>query len=466
MKTIFNKLLISVVSTVLMSITSFASAADFKLPKYEKMVLKNGLTIYLMQQDEVPLVDVVAIVKAGAVSDTKAGLAQVTASNLLLGTKSLDRQAFQEKLDFIGAQTSSNATLEYTVMSASLASKDIDTVIPILRDALLNPAFDQVEFAQQKSRYLANLDRQKESPRSKVGQFFNALLYGDHAYANSVSGTVDSVQTIELDDVKTFHKQWFSPRNSAVIVTGDIDPKDMAKKLKVLFGEWEGEKVLANVNSILPVPKEATVLLVNKSDATESTFLIGGPGIKRSNPDFVAVSVVNTILGGRFTSWLNDELRVNSGLTYGARSSFSSNKDGGSFAISTFTKTETTTEAIDLALKTYARLWEQGIDAATLDSAKAYVKGQFPPRYETSSDIAFLLAEMFVYEFDESFIDTFTQQVNKLTVERSKDVIANYFPKQKMQFVIVGKAADIKERVKQYGKIIEVDIKDNSINFD
>lgn len=466
MKTIFNKLLISVVSTVLMSITSFASAVDFKLPKYEKMVLKNGLTIYLMQQDEVPLVDVVAIVKAGAVSDTKAGLAQVTASNLLLGTKSLDRQAFQEKLDFIGAQTSSSATLEYTVMSASLASKDIDTVIPILRDALLNPAFDQVEFAQQKSRYLANLERQKESPRSKVGQFFNALLYGDHAYANSVSGTVDSVQTIELDDVKTFHKQWFSPRNSAVIVTGDIDPKDMAKKLKVLFGEWEGEKVLANVNSILPVPKEATVLLVNKSDATESTFLIGGPGIKRSNPDFVAVSVVNTILGGRFTSWLNDELRVNSGLTYGARSSFSSNKDGGSFAISTFTKTETTTEAIDLALKTYARLWEQGIDAATLDSAKAYVKGQFPPRYETSSDIAFLLAEMFVYEFDESFIDTFTQQVNKLTVERSKDVIANYFPKQKMQFVIVGKAADIKERVKQYGKIIEVDIKDNSINFD
>lgn len=465
MRMIFNKLLISLVSTVLMSITSFASAADFKLPKYEKMVLKNGLTIYLMQQDEVPLVDVVAIVKAGAVSDTKAGLAQVTASNLLLGTTSLDRQAFQEKLDFIGAQTSSSATLEYTVMSASLASKDIDTVLPILRDALLNPAFDQVEFEQQKSRYLANLERQKESPRSKVGQFFNALLYGDHAYANSVSGTVDSVQTIELDDVKIFHKQWFSPRNSAVIITGDIDPKGMAKKLKELFGKWEGEKILADVSSTLPAPKEPTVLLVNKSDATESTFLIGGPGIKRSNPDFVAVSVVNTILGGRFTSWLNDELRVNSGLTYGARSSFSSNKEGGSFVISTFTKTETTTNAIDLALKTYARLWEQGIDAATLDSAKAYVKGQFPPRYETSSDIAFLLAEMFVYEFDESFINTFTQQVNKLNVERSKDVITNYFPKENMQFVIVGKAADIKESVKQYGNIIEVDIKDNSINI-
>jgi predicted Zn-dependent peptidase len=466
MKTIFNKLLITVVSTSLFSLANFTSAAEFTLPEYEKMVLKNGLTIYLMKQDEVPLVDVVAIVKAGAVSDDKAGVAQMTASNLLLGTASLNRQAFQEKLDFIGAQTSSSAALEYSVLSASLASKDIDTVLPILRDVLLNPGFNQAEFDQQKSRYLAGLKRQKESPRAKVGQFFNALLYADHAYANPVGGNIDSVQSITLDDVKAFHEKWFNPGNSAIIVTGDIEPEAMAKKLKGLFGEWEGEKVMAKVSSTLPAPKQANVLLVNKSDATESTFLIGGPGIKRSNSDLVAVSVINTILGGRFTSWLNDELRVNSGLTYGARSSFSSNKEGGSFAISTFTKTETTTEAIDLALKTYAKLWQQGIDTATLDSAKSYVKGQFPPRYETSSDIAFLLAEMFVYDFDESFINTFTQQVNKLDVERSKELIAKYFAKENMQFAIVGKADDIRENIRQYGKLIEADIKDNSINLD
>jgi predicted Zn-dependent peptidase len=128
---------------------------------------------------------------------------------------------------------------------------------------------------------------------------------------------------------------------------------------------------------------------VSKSDTTVSTFLIGGPGIKRSNSDFVAVS--------------------------------------------TFTKTGTTTDAIDLALKTYAKLWQQGIDTATFDSAKSYVKGQFPARYETSSDIAFLLAEMFVYDFDESFINSFTQQVNKLDVDRSKEVfvhvcVALYLP--------------------------------------
>lgn len=465
MKTIFKMLLTSVILTTLTGFSSATNAADFTLPKYEKMVLGNGLTVYLMKQDEVPLVDVVAIVKAGAVSDGKAGLAQMAASNLLLGTKSLSREAFQEKLDFIGAQTSTGADLEYSYLNASLASKDIDTVLPLLRDVLINPAFDKTEFEQQKARYLADLERQKESPRAKVGAFFNALLYQEHAYANNVGGNVESVQSITLENVKDFHSKWFSPKNSAVIVTGDIDPKAMAKKLKKLFGEWKGKAISANVSAELPQPSESTVLLVNKSDATESTFVIGGPGIKRSNPDFVAVSVVNTILGGRFTSWLNDELRVNTGLTYGARSGFSANKQGGSFTISTFTKTSTTTDAIDLALKTYAKLWQQGIDADTLNSAKSYVKGQFPPRYETSSDIAFLLGEMFVYDFDESFINTFTQQVNKLTVERSKEVIAKYFPQKNMQFVIIGKADEIREKVKQYGKLIEADIKDNTITL-
>jgi predicted Zn-dependent peptidase len=466
MKTIFNRIILSLTAASLFGIVTIANAAEFTLPKYEKMTLKNGLTVYLMKQDEVPLVDVVAIVKAGAINDDKAGLAQLTASNLLLGTRALPRQELQEKLDFIGAETSSAAALEYSVLSASLASKDIDTVMPLLRDILLTPAFEQAEFDQEKARYLAGLERQKESPRAKVGQFFNALLYAEHPYANSLSGNVESVENISLDDVKAFHKTWFSPNNSALIVTGDIEPKLMAKQVKKLFGEWQGDEITAVAKKALSKPSEAKVLLVNKSDASESTFVIGGPGIKRSNKDFVAVSVVNTILGGRFTSWLNDELRVNSGLTYGAGSRFSSNKDGGSFVISTFTKTATTTDAIDLALKTYSNLWLKGIDEETLESAKSYVKGQFPPRYETSSDIAFLLAEMFVYDFDESFINSFTQQVNKLSVERSKKVIANYFPKENLQFVIVGKADEIRDSVKQYGKLIEADIKDNTVSLD
>jgi predicted Zn-dependent peptidase len=139
-------------------------------------------------------------------------------------------------------------------------------------------------------------------------------------------------------------------------------------------------------------------------------------GIRRDNPDFVAIDVVNTVFGGRFTSWLNDELRVNSGLTYGARSGFAPLKNSGTFSISTFTATKTTEATLDKALRVLDSLHKKGIDEKTLASAKNYVKGQFPPKYETASQLAGLLTQMFWYGFDESFINNFQANVDGLTV--------------------------------------------------
>jgi zinc protease len=152
-------------------------------------------------------------------------------------------------------------------------------------------------------------------------------------------------------------------------------------------------------------------------------------------------------------------------LTYGASSRFTSMKEAGSFAISTFTKTSTTIEAIDLALLTYDRLWQEGIDNATLASAKAYVKGQFPPKYETSANLNSLLADMFVFGFDEQFIDTFVDQVESVSIARSKDIINQYFPRKNLQFVVIGQAQVIRDDLKKYGKIIEVNIKDVNITL-
>jgi len=168
---------------------------------------------------------------------------------------------------------------------------------------------------------------------------------------------------------------------------------------------------------------------------------------------------VNTILGGRFTSWLNDALRVNSGLTYGAVSRFSRYKYAGTFGIYTFTKSSTTIPAIDMALNVLDSLHKNGINEEILASAKAYVKGEFPPDYESAGALARLLTDMFVYNFDENFINTFQSKVDGLTVAQAKNIIATYFPKDKLQFVLVGKASDIKDQVKKYGEISEKQIK-------
>jgi predicted Zn-dependent peptidase len=238
----------------------------------------------------------------------------------------------------------------------------------------------------------------------------------------------------------------------------------MKAKLKSLFEGWAKGTPPANLASA-PVAsnKEARVLLVNKADAKETTFIIGGPGVPRSHPDYVAMEVINTAFGGRFTSWLNDELRVNTGLTYGAGSSFTRLKNAGTFQISTFTATKNTEAAISKALEVVNKLHSAGLDEKTLTSAKNYVKGGFPPRYETSGQLAGLLTQMFWYGFDESFINNFQKNVDELTVPKAKEIVSKYFPKENLQFIMIGKADDIRTIAGKYGKVTEVQIKDEVV---
>nr|MCU0332944.1 insulinase family protein [Ignavibacteriaceae bacterium]MCU0407238.1 insulinase family protein [Ignavibacteriaceae bacterium] len=181
-----------------------------------------------------------------------------------------------------------------------------------------------------------------------------------------------------------------------------------------------------------------------------------------NNENQTQLDVINTILGGRFTSWLNDELRVNAGLTYGARSRFAQYKLTGTFYISTFTQTKNTEAAIDLALKTYNRLFEKGIDEETLLSAKNYVKGQFPPDYETAGSLAGFLAQKYIYGLDDSVINNFENEVNGLTVDKANELIKKYFPKENLQFVLIGRADEIRDVVSKYGKVTEKNIDEDS----
>jgi predicted Zn-dependent peptidase len=235
----------------------------------------------------------------------------------------------------------------------------------------------------------------------------------------------------------------------------------MKAMISKMFGSWKNAGVSATNLAAYPIKpiENARVLLVNKEDARETTFLIGALGIRRDNPDYVAVEVINTVFGGRFTSWLNDELRVNSGLTYGARSSFIALKNSGTFAISTFTAVNTTQPTLEKAMQVLDRLHTQGIDENTLASAKNYVKGQFPPRYETTGELAALMTQMFWYGFNESFINDFQKNVDGLSLARSKEIINKYFPKDKLQYLLIGKSSEIKKIAEKYGPIVEKDIK-------
>jgi len=461
-----KNLLQTTLLVVLVLIPVTAVSGDYRLPAYDTTILDNGLTVVLMEQHEVPLIAMRVITGGGAMVDGQlSGLAGLTAESLRFGAGDLDKKELDRQFDFIGAEVRTSAGREFNQLRASFAVRDSDIMLPILRDLLLNPTFDAAEFTKFQRRKVARLSQQKESPQAVINNYYHRLLLGDHPYASVPEGDATAVEKTTRDDLVNYHRTWYQPQNTVICVVGDFEATDMRRQLIALFGTWKrGEASLPPVGP-LPTADRARVLLVDKPDANESTFYIGGPGIAVTNPDRVGLQVINTILGARFTSWLNDELRVNAGLTYGARSTFQSYGQGGLFRISTFTRTATTVEAVDLALATYARLWEKGIDKETLDSAKAYVKGQFPPRYETSGQLAGLLAQMHFYGYDESFINDFEANVNNLTVAKTKHLIADYFPRENLQMVIVGKADEIRDQVMQYGELQEVGIQQNGFAF-
>jgi DNA-directed RNA polymerase len=436
-------------------------AVEFKLPAYEKVTLDNGLTLYLLPQHEVPLVTVQAVVKAGAIYDDKAGLSSLTAQALMLGAGGKTKSEIEQTIDFLGASLNSASSLEGSMVQANFMAKDSATLLPLVKALLMQPAFEEAEFKKMQQREIAALTQAKESPRQVIDQYFHRLVFGQHPYGYSQQGEPESVQQITRSDLTAFHQKYYQPNNTAIVVAGDFDPRAIKLQLQQLFGDWKNTVTLPkrDLAKALTTPTQSQVLLVDKSDAIETTFIMGGPGVTQSNPDYVGITVINTVLGGRFTSWLNDELRVNSGLTYGASSGFDRYSAAGLFSISSFTKTDSTKAALDLALKTYQKLWTQGLDQATLDSAKAYVKGQFPPRFETNRALAQLLGDMYLYGFTEEYINSFQSKVDNLTVAESKRLINSYFPKDKLQFVLIGKAEAIAPLAASYGKVTQLDIK-------
>ena len=449
---------------LLIIVSSSLSAQGFKLPNYTTFKLSNGLTVSLMEQHDVPIISLSIILPAGAIYDNeKAGLASLTAISLKHGTTNFPKIKLDEELDFLGAKVETYATKEYAGLSSNFASKDRTKVLNIIKEIVLNPVFDAAEFEKEKSRLLVTLGQQKESPRSVIGPYFDTLLYGNHVYANVKNGNKTTIGKLTVMDVKDFYKTNYKPNEAAVCIVGDFNTKEMKTTITKLFSDWEKSSAKKDnlASKQIIVPTESRVLLVNKGDAKETTFYIGSPGVSRNNPDYVAIEVVNTLFGGRFTSMLNDELRVNSGLTYGAGSRFSNLKNGGSFYISTFTDAKTTEPAIDKALEVLKNLHAKGIDEKALASAKNYVKGQFPPDYETTEQLAGLLSQMFWYNLDKSFIDNFEKNVDGLDLTKTNQIISKYFPKDKLQFVLIGKSEDIKKTAEKYGKVTEVEINDD-----
>ena len=434
-----------------------AQSSGLHLPPVKKVQFSNGMTVWMVERHELPLVDFSVVIKAGSVADPAGneGTASLTAALLRKGAGARTADQFSADLDFIGGRFAANAGADTTTLSAEFMSKDLTRGLELLSDALLHPAFPAEEFTKLQKQRLDAVHASRDSAQAVIGAYFNAYLYGNHPYARPVGGDENSLAAITRDSVEKFYAASYSPKNTILVVVGDFRAGAMEALLREKFGSWIAAGSRAeNVAASAPFQGKK-LLLVDKPDSTQTYFQIGNVGIARNNPDRIAIQLVNTLFGGRFTSMLNEELRVKTGLSYGASSSFTQMRAPGPFRMSSYTRNATTERALDLALATLARLHEQGVTAEELASAKNFVKGQFPDSVETSEQLGARLAELAYYGLDESELTEFAAKIDAVTLDDARRVIRQYFPQENLVFVVVGKASEIGSVVKKYAPHVD-----------
>lgn len=429
-------------------------AQSIHLPPHEKVVLKNGMTILLLEKHGVPIVSFTALVKTGSVADPTGedGLASITAGLLRKGTQKRTAQQFSVDLDFIGGSFEAEAGPDYTNVSAEFLNKDIARGLDLLSDALMRPVFPEPEADKLLAQTIDGVRAAKDDVRSVLGQYYNGYLYNGHGYGRTESGDEISLKRIHRDAIVKFYETYYGPQNIILAVAGEFQAVDMNKKLNDVFGQWPAKTVSAVKISAMSPVKGKKLLLIDKPDATQTYFAIGNVGTAAGDPDRVALRVVNTVFGGRFTSLLNEALRVESGLSYGAASSFDSRKMPGPFGIYSFTKNESTVQAIDLALQVLQKLHKNGISVDELASAKSYIKGQFPPRMETSGQLAGVIATNEFYGLDDNEINQLEARIDAVTVDVAKQAIQKHYPEDNLVFVLIGKASEIAPAVRKYAE--------------
>jgi predicted Zn-dependent peptidase len=414
-------------------------------------VLKNGLTLLVMEKHGVPIVSFNAIVKAGSAAEPadQAGLAGITAGLLRKGTQKRTAQQFASDIDFIGGSFDAGSEFDYSNVSAEFLTKDLDRGLDIFSDALLHASFPQAEVDKLLAQSIDGVKAAKDQAESVMFNYYDGYLFGSHPYARP-GGDELTLKKIQRDAIVKFYQTYYVPSNTILAVAGEFNAAELKKKLEDAFGAWPAKTAPAVSIPATAAVKGKRLLLVDKPDATQTYFAIGNVGITANDPDRVAIRVVNTAFGGTFASLLNTALRIESGYTYGASSFFQNQKAAGPFIVYSFTKNETTAPAIDLALKVLDDLHKNGLTAAQLDTAKKYIKGQFPPRIETSGQLAARIAASEFYGLDDNEINQLEARIDAVTLETAKQIIEKHFPKENMVFVLIGKASEIGPAVKKY----------------
>ena len=438
---------------------------QFKPPAPQRHELSNGMVLYLLEDHELPVFDISGLVKTGSIYDPadKIGLASICASVMRTGgTMSREPDALNEELESMAASVEVGMSPEYGSVSLSTMAEDIEKGLEIFADVLRNPAFREDKLELRKQQGIEAIRRRNDNPIQLAWRNFSEILYGkDHPFG--WYSEIEDVESITVDDLKTFHAKYYHPNNMMLAITGDFDTETLIAQLEKVFEGWKKTDIeFPYVAAVENAPKPSVNHI--PKNMPQTTMLIGHFGIKRTPdfPDYFALRVMNDILGeGGFTSRLMMEVREKHGLAYmvGSLMQTSFYTNPGEFFAYSQTRTEKTAETISLIISIIRDLRETPVSADEMQRTKDSLINSFVFGFESSSQIAFQQMMLAYRGFAPDFLETFTDNIAKVTAEDVQAVAQKYLHPDALTIVTVGNQDNFDRPLSEFGEVNEIEIK-------
>jgi zinc protease len=435
-----------------------------RLPAMTTRQLPNGLKIVIVEQHELPIADVILQIRNGGEADAanRTGTAALTSALLTEGTATRSALQIADQAAYLGVRVGAGSGWEQSTVSLHTPTAQLDSSLALFADIALHPAFPASDLERVRKVRLTSLQQLRDRGPSIADRAYATALYGEqHPYGRPLAGTEASVAAISRADLQSFYDTYYRPNNATLLVVGDVRPDDVERRAQALFGGWARGNVPAPVDATARAPKATTLVLIDKPGAAQSSFRLGGIGAPRSTKDYFALQVLNTILGGSFTSRLNQNLRETKGYTYGANSGFGLRRMAGPFTASA----EVVSAKSDSALIEFVkelRAIRDTVPSDELAKAKRYLQLGLPEDFETTGSIAGQMLPLITYGIPLDFYNSAVENIGAVTQADVQRVARQYVDPDRLTLVIVGDRKSIEPglRALRPGEIVIRDVRD------
>lgn len=436
-----------------------------KLPEIQKRPLSNGLPVWMVELHEVPVAQVNLVVFGGTADDPtgKFGIASLTAAMLEEGAGARSSLEIADAIDFLGADLAAAGGFDSSAVRLHVPVSHLAEALPIMADVALRPTFPQAELERLRRERLTDILEARDDPATINSIAFGRILYGAaHRYGTPPFGTADTIKAFTTDDLRAFYRTTFRPDKAALLVVGDVTPERILPLLESNFGQWKGEGTVQPRVKLPEAPQVARreVYLIDKPGAAQSQIRIGWIGVPRATPDYFPLQVLNTILGGSFSSRLNLNLREQHGYAYGAGSTFDMRMGAGPFVAAAGVQTDKTGEALKEFFNELNAILKP-VPADELARAKNYVALRFPSGFETTGNISRRLEEVLVYHLPDDYFSKYVQNIQAVTAADVQRVAQKYIQPDRFIVVVTGDRTVIEPAIRAQNlgpiKIMSVD---------